>query len=144
MQDCIPTSLLKLSADNSTRAVKMFAGVQKYMAESGEAPVGAAKAELVQKLLHQVWHICLALSPPSCCQMLLPMLLGSGRRCSAKGQAFVRHECFYPVQDLREQEQRLLVLPGASPEQQQVMRRACMLRRASSGRSSAMSCTCSC
>ena len=53
-QDCIPTSLLKLSADNSTRAVKMFAGVQKYMAESGDAPVGAAKAELVQKLLHQV------------------------------------------------------------------------------------------
>ena len=53
-QDCIPTSLLKLSADNSTRAVKMFAGVQKYMAESGDAPTGAAKAELVQKLLHQV------------------------------------------------------------------------------------------
>ncbi|CAK0740574.1 hypothetical protein CVIRNUC_001260 [Coccomyxa viridis] len=51
--DCIPTSLLKLSADNSTRAVKMFAGVQKYMAESNDAPVGAAKAELVQKLLHQ-------------------------------------------------------------------------------------------
>jgi len=54
LQDCIPTSLLKLSADNSTRAVKMFAGVQKYMAENGDAPVGAAKAELVQKLLHQV------------------------------------------------------------------------------------------
>ena len=54
VQDCIPTSLLKLSADNSTRAVKMFAGVQKYMAESGDAPAGAAKAELVQKLLHQV------------------------------------------------------------------------------------------
>ena len=54
VQDCIPTSLLKLSADNSTRAVKMFAGVQKYMAENGDAPVGAAKAELVQKLLHQV------------------------------------------------------------------------------------------
>ena len=54
VQDCIPTSLLKLSADNSTRAVKMFAGVQKYMAEGGEAPAGAAKAELVQKLLHQV------------------------------------------------------------------------------------------
>ena len=54
MQDCIPTSLLKLSADNSTRAVKMFAGVQKYMAENGDAPVGAAKTELVQKLLHQV------------------------------------------------------------------------------------------
>ena len=57
-QDCIPTSLLKLSADNSTRAVKMFAGVQKYMAESGDAPVGAAKAELVQKLLHQVRSSC--------------------------------------------------------------------------------------
>ena len=32
----------------------MFAGVQKYMAENGEAPTGAAKVELVQKLLHQV------------------------------------------------------------------------------------------
>ncbi len=32
----------------------MFAGVQKYMAENGEAPIGAAKVELVQKLLHQV------------------------------------------------------------------------------------------
>ena len=63
MQDCIPTSLLKLSADNSTRAVKMFAGVQKYMAEGGEAPVSAAKAELVQKLLHQVQ--CLCVSRPS-------------------------------------------------------------------------------
>ena len=59
-QDCIPTSLLKLSADNSTRAVKMFAGVQKYMAESGDAPVGTAKAELVQKLLHQVHSPALA------------------------------------------------------------------------------------
>ncbi len=54
MQDCIPTSLLKLSADNASRAVKMFAGVQKYMAENGgEVLSGTARAELVQKLLHQ-------------------------------------------------------------------------------------------
>lgn len=53
-QDCIPTSLLKLNADNASRAVKMFAGVQKYMAENGtESLSGAARAELVQKLLHQ-------------------------------------------------------------------------------------------
>ena len=64
-QDCIPTSLLKLSADNSTRAVKMFAGVQKYMAESGDAPVGAAKAELVQKLLHQVRSPCASVGKTS-------------------------------------------------------------------------------
>lgn len=54
MQDSIPTSLLKLSADNASRAVKMFAGVQKYMAENGgEVLSGTARAELVQKLLHQ-------------------------------------------------------------------------------------------
>ncbi len=54
MQDCIPTSLLKLSADNASRAVKMFAGVQKYMTESGtEVLTGTSRAELVQKLLHQ-------------------------------------------------------------------------------------------
>ncbi|KAK9917170.1 hypothetical protein WJX75_001536 [Coccomyxa subellipsoidea] len=52
--DSIPTSLLKLSADNASRAVKMFAGVQKYMAENGgEVLGGTARAELVQKLLHQ-------------------------------------------------------------------------------------------
>lgn len=52
-QDCIPTSLLKLSADNASRAVKMFAGVQKYMVEGGEQLTNAQCAELVQKLLHQ-------------------------------------------------------------------------------------------
>ncbi len=35
-QECIPTSLLKLNTDNANRAVKMFAGIQKYMAEGGE------------------------------------------------------------------------------------------------------------
>lgn len=58
MQDIIPTSLLKLSQDNAGRAVKMFAGVQKYM-EEGSLPAAASPAksqrlELVQKLLHQV------------------------------------------------------------------------------------------
>ena len=62
VEDCIATSLLKLRADYSTRAVKMFAGVQKYMAENGDEPVGAAKAELVQKLLHQVRKLMSLLS----------------------------------------------------------------------------------
>jgi hypothetical protein len=45
--------LLKLSADNASRAVKMFAGVQKYMTEAGEVLTDGQRAELVQKLLHQ-------------------------------------------------------------------------------------------
>ena len=58
LQDVIPTSLLKLSADNVSRAVKMFAGVQKFMEEPAAASVGSPsknqRLELVQKLLHQV------------------------------------------------------------------------------------------
>ena len=54
MQDSIPTSLLKLSADNSSRAVKMFAGIQRYMDEAQEgAPNTTQSIEIVQKLLHQ-------------------------------------------------------------------------------------------
>lgn len=52
LQDGIPTSLLKLSADNSSRAVKMFAGIQKYMDDS-EGLSMPASIEIVQKLLHQ-------------------------------------------------------------------------------------------
>ncbi|KAK9831534.1 hypothetical protein WJX81_006588 [Elliptochloris bilobata] len=53
--ECIPTSLLKLSTENSTRAVKIFAAVQRYMGDAGDgpAPTGAAKLELVVKLLSQ-------------------------------------------------------------------------------------------
>ncbi len=34
----IPTSLLKLPTEHSTRAVKMFAGLLKYCGDAGEAP----------------------------------------------------------------------------------------------------------
>lgn len=53
MQDSIPTSLLKLSADNSSRAVKMFAGIQRYMDEAQEGLTTSQSIEIVQKLLHQ-------------------------------------------------------------------------------------------
>ena len=53
MQESIPTSLLKLSADNSSRAVKMFAGIQRYMDEAQEGSNTAQSIEIVQKLLHQ-------------------------------------------------------------------------------------------
>ena len=53
VQDSIPTSLLKLSHDNSSRAVKMFAGIQRYMDESQEGLSAAQSIEIVQKLLHQ-------------------------------------------------------------------------------------------
>ena len=53
LQDSIPTSLLKLSADNSSRAVKMFAGIQRYMDEGQEGLTTAQSIEIVQKLLHQ-------------------------------------------------------------------------------------------
>ncbi|KAK9815534.1 hypothetical protein WJX72_005298 [[Myrmecia] bisecta] len=51
--DCIPTSLLKLSTDNAARAVKMFAGIQKYMGDTAEALTPAQRNEIAQKLLHQ-------------------------------------------------------------------------------------------
>ena len=52
-QECIPTSLLKLGADSSGRAVKMFAAVQRYMGDAGDLPTGAAKLDLIAKLLSQ-------------------------------------------------------------------------------------------
>ena len=52
-QECIPTSLLKLGADSSGRAVKMFAAVQRYMGDAGDPPAGAAKLDLIAKLLSQ-------------------------------------------------------------------------------------------
>lgn len=56
LQDVIPTSLLKLGADNSARAVKMFGGVQKYMGlgDAGGEPLSdAMRVEVAAKLLHQ-------------------------------------------------------------------------------------------
>ena len=53
MQESIPTSLLKLSADNSSRAVKMFAGIQRYMDEAQEGLNTSQSIDIVQKLLHQ-------------------------------------------------------------------------------------------
>jgi hypothetical protein len=59
LQETIPTSLLKLSTDNAARAVKMFASIQKYMGECGEALPQATRLEIVQKLLHQVCFLLL-------------------------------------------------------------------------------------
>lgn len=54
VQEVIPTSLLKLSSENTGRAVKMFLGVQKFMGEGSESLPPAARFDLAQKLLHQV------------------------------------------------------------------------------------------
>ncbi|GMH43112.1 hypothetical protein BSKO_11034 [Bryopsis sp. KO-2023] len=51
--DPIPTSLLKLSNDYANRAIKMFAGILKYIGVSGEAGTDAQRVEIAQKLLHQ-------------------------------------------------------------------------------------------
>jgi hypothetical protein len=56
LQDVIPTSLLKLGADNSARAVKMFGGVQRYMGigDAGGEPLSDAMlVEVAAKLMHQ-------------------------------------------------------------------------------------------
>lgn len=52
-EDSLPTSLLKHTADNQTRAVKMFASVLQYMGVHGDMLGAMAALELVQKLLHQ-------------------------------------------------------------------------------------------
>lgn len=49
-QEQLPTSLLKLSTENTGRAIKMFNAILKYQSEGGESP---ERLELVQKLLHQ-------------------------------------------------------------------------------------------
>lgn len=58
LQDAIPTSLLRLGAENSVRAVKMFGGVQKFMGTSGggvssDGPTDASRFEVAAKLLQQ-------------------------------------------------------------------------------------------
>ena len=53
MQDLIPTSLLKLNSEHTTRAIKMFAGTLKYMGETSEEVTFETAIEIAQKLLHQ-------------------------------------------------------------------------------------------
>jgi hypothetical protein len=53
LQDLIPTSLLKLNGEHTTRAIKMFAGTLKYMGESTEEVSFETAIEIAQKLLHQ-------------------------------------------------------------------------------------------
>ena len=53
-QEVIPTSLLKLNSDNANRAVKMFLGIQKFMAEGVDGLPTIQRYEMAQKLLHQV------------------------------------------------------------------------------------------
>lgn len=59
LQEVIPTSLLKLNSENTSRAVKMFLGVQKFMGEGSDALPTAQRFDLAQKLLHQVCIIVL-------------------------------------------------------------------------------------
>lgn len=54
VQDLIPTSLLKLSGEHTSRAVKMFLGTLKYMGETNEEVGHNTCIEIAQKLLHQV------------------------------------------------------------------------------------------
>mmetsp|Transcript_37392 Transcript_37392/g.110381 ORF Transcript_37392/g.110381 Transcript_37392/m.110381 type:complete len:1168 (-) Transcript_37392:781-4284(-) len=51
--DGIPTSLLKMSNENASRAVKMFSGILKYQGESGEGLTTTQMFDIAQKLLHQ-------------------------------------------------------------------------------------------
>lgn len=53
VQDLIPTSLLKLTGENTTRAIKMFAGTLKYMGETSDEVSHETAIEIAQKLLHQ-------------------------------------------------------------------------------------------
>lgn len=52
-EESLPTSLLKHSSENQSRAVKMFASVLQYMGVHGEVLSQVAALELAQKLLHQ-------------------------------------------------------------------------------------------
>lgn len=58
LQEPIPTSLLKMSGEHMSRAVKMFSGILKYMGEVPERVDEAGRVEIAQKLLHQVRAPC--------------------------------------------------------------------------------------
>ncbi|MEW5314403.1 MAG: hypothetical protein WDW38_005908 [Sanguina aurantia] len=51
--EAIPTSLLKLNNDHTSRAIKMFSGILKYMNETQEAVTDVMRLDISQKLLHQ-------------------------------------------------------------------------------------------
>ncbi len=53
VQEPIPTSLLKLSGEHVSRAVKMFSGILKYQGDTGEHVDEPQRIEIAQKLLHQ-------------------------------------------------------------------------------------------
>ncbi|KAL3130979.1 hypothetical protein ABBQ38_000302 [Trebouxia sp. C0009 RCD-2024] len=89
--ESIPTSLLKLSADNSSRAVKMFAGIQRYMDEAQEGSNTAQSIEIVQKLLHQ------GLKRPELKDELFMQLLKQSRGNPSPAAAAKCWELFYLV-----------------------------------------------
>lgn len=49
----IPTSLLKMTGEHVSRAVKMFSGILKYQGDTNEPVDGPQRIEIAQKLLHQ-------------------------------------------------------------------------------------------
>ena len=52
-QEPIPTSLLKLSSDYVSKAMKMFIGVLKYMGEGADPITDHGRVEIAYKLLNQ-------------------------------------------------------------------------------------------
>lgn len=79
----IPTSLLKLGGESAGRAVKMFAGIQKYMSDDipldpASSPSKSARIELVQKLLHQV-----GMAPVPCVQPPCTLATVLRRACAS-------------------------------------------------------------
>jgi hypothetical protein len=52
-EEVLPTSLLKHSSDNTSRAIKMFASLLQYMGVHGEMLSQVAALDIAQKLLHQ-------------------------------------------------------------------------------------------
>ncbi|KDD76129.1 hypothetical protein H632_c343p0, partial [Helicosporidium sp. ATCC 50920] len=52
-EESLPTSLLKHTPDNASRAVKMFASILTFMGVHGETLPSVTSMDLIQKLLHQ-------------------------------------------------------------------------------------------
>lgn len=87
----IPTSLLKMSNEHASRAVKMFSGILKYMGETGEPVTEPQRVEIAQKLLHQ------GLKRPELKDELYMQLIKQTRcnpNAASKGKAW---ELFYLV-----------------------------------------------
>lgn len=51
-QEPIPTSLLRLSADYVSKAMKMFIGVLKYMGEGADPITDVGRIDIAYKLLN--------------------------------------------------------------------------------------------